>query len=101
MEKTKKQRSGEPRFEASPGKNLPTDEVVNVYGPSYTRSCRQEDHSPRSALGKSTRPYWKNQVVEHLLRKYKALSSNPSTTKKKKSNNKNACPGEGQTKAKP
>jgi hypothetical protein len=62
--------------------------VVHAYNPSYSGGRDQEDHSLKPAQANSSmRPYFEKPFtkigpVEWL--KVKALSSNPSTEKKKK-----------------
>jgi hypothetical protein len=64
--------------------------VPHACNPSYSRGRDQEDHGSKPALGKKfTKPYLKRPfskigLVEWL--KVKALSSSPSTAKKKKKN---------------
>jgi hypothetical protein len=60
--------------------------VANAYNPSYSGSRDQEDRGSKPArTNSSKRPYLEKPLVEWL--KVKALSSNPSSEKKKKQKN--------------
>jgi hypothetical protein len=64
--------------------------VTHAYNPSYSGGRDQEDQSSKSAWAKIPNTHTKKragrtaQMVEHLPSKSEALSSSPSTTKKKK-----------------
>jgi hypothetical protein len=59
--------------------------VAHACNPSYSGGRDQEDHGSKPSQAEFKRPYFKKlftKIVEWL--KIKALSSNPSTAKKKK-----------------
>jgi hypothetical protein len=69
--------------------------VTHSYNPSYSRSRDQEDHDSKPAWADCSRDPISNilntkravrvsQVIEHLPSKNEALSSKPTTEKKKK-----------------
>jgi hypothetical protein len=74
--------------------------VAHAYNPSYLGGRDQEDQSSKPAWANSSgdpiskNPSQKNragrvtQVIEHLLSKHKALSSNSTVAKKTKKRNK-------------